>query len=67
MTTWINTLTVALESDMPQEDAEQLMAAIAQLRGVIGVMPTESSPDDWAAIQRARHQLRMRVIAAFDE
>lgn len=57
MTDRFNSLTVVLEKDMRDDDAEALIAAIRQLRGVLSVSGNVADPSDYIAQQRARHEL----------
>jgi hypothetical protein len=50
-------LTVALDRDTRDDDAQALIAAIRQLRGVVDVQPVEATADDWLARQRVRHEI----------
>ncbi|HMG15529.1 MAG TPA: hypothetical protein VK590_08790 [Saprospiraceae bacterium] len=55
-------LSVALEKDIRDDDAESLLQAISMLRGVLKVSPLISSPENWVAEERARHELRMKLL-----
>ena len=57
MTDRINSLAVVLESDMRADDAEELMSAIRQLRGVISVSGNVSDVASHIAQERARREL----------
>lgn len=57
-------LTVALEADIREDDAEHLLAAILMLRGVRAVEPLVSNPELWTAEQRVRHELGQKLFAA---
>ena len=48
---------VTLEHDMREDDAEQLLAAIRMLRGVLDVTPAVSDSHLWVAENRARQRL----------
>lgn len=61
MTDRYNSFTVVLERDMRSDDAESLITAIKQLRGVISVEPTVSNPDSVVAEVRARHDLSTKM------
>ena len=52
-----NYLTVILEKDLKDEDAEPLMEAIKQFRGVLTVKPNVSNANALLAEERARHDL----------
>ena len=57
MTDRYNALTVVLEHDIRDDDAEDLLAAIRQLRGVLSVSGNVSDLDAHIAQARARHDL----------
>ena len=57
MTDRFNALTVVLEKNMRDDDAEALIAAIRQLRGVIQVAGNIASPSDYMAEERAKREL----------
>ena len=61
MTDRYNSLTVVLERDMRSDDAEALITAIMQLRGVIGVEPNVSDSLSTVAEVRARHDLSTKL------
>jgi len=56
--------TVALERDMRDDEAQSLMTAISQLRGVLRVEPLMASPETWMAEQRAIRVLGEKVVDA---
>lgn len=57
MTTRLDGLIIALDSDVREDDAEALIAAISQLRGVCGVVRKPVDPEAWFARQRVRFEL----------
>lgn len=61
MTDRFNALTVVLDKDMRDEDAQAIIAAISQLRGVLSVSGNVSDMNSHIAIERARHELRDRM------
>ena len=61
MTDRYNSLTVALERDIRDDDAENLVRAIRQLRGVLAVTGNISTPDAWIAGERAKNELRQKL------
>ncbi len=61
MTNRYNALTVVLEKDIRDDDAEALLAAIQQLRGVLSVKGNVASFSDHLAQERARHDLRQKL------
>lgn len=63
MTDRYNTLTVALERDIRDDDAEALIAAIKQLRGVLSVAGNVADPTAWMAEERAQREIREKLLA----
>lgn len=63
MTDRLNGLTVVLERDIRDDDAEGLIAAIKQLRGVLDVVPHVADFAAHVAGERARHELGRKVLA----
>jgi hypothetical protein len=61
MTDRYNTLTVALEKDIRDEDAEVLISAIKQLRGVLTVTGNVVDGNEWLIGQRVRHELGKKL------
>lgn len=57
MTDRYNTLTVVLEMDIREDDAEALLAAIRQLRGVLSVSGNVADPTTYMAEERAKREL----------
>lgn len=62
MTDRINALTVVLETDMRDDDAEGLISAIKQLRGVLTVESNVRNMNDLVAQERARDEMRQKLI-----
>lgn len=62
MTDRFHSLTVVLETDLREDDAEAVMAAIAQLRGVIQVTGMVADPAAYMAEQRAKRDLRLKIL-----
>lgn len=62
MTDRYHSLTVVLEKDMREDDAQALIAAIAQLRGVLKVSGEVADGGSLMAEQRAKYELRARVL-----
>jgi hypothetical protein len=54
---------VAFERDIREDDAEPLIEAIKQLRGVLSVEANVSDYEDWFARQRVRRELTDRLWA----
>ena len=63
MTERFNTLTVVLETDVREDDAEGLLAAISRLRGVLSVKGNVADIDAFLAEQRARSDLEQKLWA----
>lgn len=61
MTDRFNTLTVVLEKDMRDDDAEGLIEAIQRLRGVLSVTGNVANGNSWMAEERARHDLGQKL------
>lgn len=61
MTDRYHTLTVVLGNDIRTDDAEALIQAIQQLRGVISVVGAVSDMGSHMAEQRARHVLGTKL------
>ena len=56
-----NYLTVVLETDLKDEDAEPLIQAIKQLRGVLSVTPNVRDGMSFFAQERVRHELTQKL------
>lgn len=61
MTDRFNSLTVVLEKDMRDDDAESLLSAIMMLKGVIGVEGNVASSESYIAEVRARSGLKNKL------
>lgn len=57
MTDRYNTLTVVLERDIRKDDAEALISAIQQLRGVLRVAGNIADPAAYIAEERAKREI----------
>jgi hypothetical protein len=62
MTDRLHTLTVVLETDMRVDDAESLISAIRQLRGVLSVTGEVSDMTAHMAQERARRELGQKIM-----
>lgn len=62
MTDRYNFLTVALEKNTRSDDAEVLITAIKQLRGVLDVVPHISDANDVVAELRVRDHYRKQLM-----
>jgi hypothetical protein len=61
------TLTVVLENEIREVDAEALIGAIRQLRGVINVKGDVADINSYMAITRARTELTKRLWKALKD
>jgi hypothetical protein len=64
MTDRLDTLTVALETDMREDDAQALISAIQQLRGVLKVEGNVTDPAAWLSYARVRRELTDKLWGA---
>jgi hypothetical protein len=62
MTDRFHTLTVVLEQDIREDDAQALISAIGQLRGVLSVTGVVSDVGSHMARERARHELGQKLL-----
>ena len=62
MTTHYNSLLVVLEQDIRDDDAEPLIAAIKQLRGVVDVKGNPASIESATAEARVRVELGKKLF-----
>lgn len=62
MTDRFNSLTVVLDADIRDDDAEPILAAIRQLRGVLSVTGNVADLASHVANQRAKHELGQRLM-----
>jgi len=67
MTARIKALIVALEQDQRTDDAEVLIAAIRQLRGVLDVKPVEATSGDWMNRVRITAEIEDRLWRALQD
>lgn len=63
MTDRFNTITVVLEKEMRDDDAEATLAAIRQIRGVLDAKGNVSDMTEWMAETRARRELGEKLLA----
>ncbi len=63
MTDRFNTLTVSLEHNIREDDAETLVSAICQLKGVLSVSGNVTSSTEWCAEERVRAELSKKLWA----
>jgi len=64
MTNRLHSLTVVLDHDIREDDAEPILNAIRMIRGVIDVSGNVASSASYMAEQRAIEQLRGKVLDA---
>ena len=62
MTARFHSLTVVLEGDIREDDAQPVMDAIAALRGVAAVSGVVSDPVSHMAEVRARQELGKKIV-----
>lgn len=62
MTDRFHSLTVVLEEDMREDDAQAIIAAISQLRGVLRVAGEVTDLRAYIAEQRAKRELRIKIL-----
>ena len=62
MTDRYNTLTVVLERDIREDDAECLLSAVRQLKGVLSVKGNVADTDSYLAEERVRYETRRKLI-----
>ena len=67
MTSRYQAFTVALENDVREDDAENLITAIRALRGVLTVVPVVSDISGYGAYERARRELQTKIDKALRE
>ncbi|HUT90116.1 MAG TPA: hypothetical protein VMY37_11505 [Thermoguttaceae bacterium] len=61
MTDRLKGCVVVFDEDIREDDAEPLMAAIAQLRGVLSIQPSIRTADDWMIRERVRRELTEKL------
>lgn len=61
MTDRYNAITVVLDHDIREDDAESLLNAIRMLRGVLSVTPNVTSLESHVAHDRAINELRNKL------
>jgi len=63
MTDRFNTLTVVLEKDIREDDAEHLLIAINCLKGVLSVRGNVADATAYMAEERAMHAWREKLLS----
>lgn len=61
MSTRLKGLTIALDKDFREDDAEKLILAIKQVRGVLDVTPIEEDSNDWISRSRIKSELQKKL------
>jgi hypothetical protein len=64
MTDRFKALTVVLENEIREDDAQHLLNAIMMLKGVISVQGNVINPDHWIAQETAKLELRKKLWEA---
>lgn len=67
MTDRIKGLTVYLDPQPRDDDCEALVNAIMMLRGVIRVTKSVNMPVDDLAFEKARREMRKKLLDAFED
>ena len=67
MTDRINSIIVVLDKDLRTDDAEPILEAIRQLRGVLLVTPKVSQGNDFFAEQRVKRQLLEKLMELLND
>ncbi len=58
---------VAFDHDIRTDDAEPLLDAIRQLRGVAGVEPIVANSNDWMARTKVAISVQEELLAVFEK
>jgi hypothetical protein len=61
MSTRLKGLTIALEGDIREDDAENIILAIKQIRGILDVTPIEADSNDWINRSRIKSELQKKL------
>jgi hypothetical protein len=67
VTTRLKAVIVTFQVDLREDDAEPLMQAIRQLRGVADVSPVPSNSEDHCARAMVRSELLLKIIELFNK
>jgi len=60
-------LTVVLEQDIRDDDAQPIIEAIEMIKGVLSVKAHVSDPDSYMATERAKSKIRKALWKILDE
>lgn len=58
----VNSITIVLEKDIRDDDAQPLIDAIKQFKGVVSVSPNITNPDTHVALMRERARINEKLI-----
>lgn len=61
MTDRYNHITVVLEKEMREDDAETVLKAISMIKGVLIVTPNVANPRDHMIKEQAKHELLSKI------
>lgn len=64
MTDRVKGLWVSFERDIREDDAQPMIAAIKQFRGVADVQANIANPDDWLNRTQIQMEFRRKIFAA---
>lgn len=67
MTNRLYALTVALEKDIREDDAEKIINAIRMIKFVLEVKGNVVTPENWTADMRARHEIGQKLFKVLNE
>jgi hypothetical protein len=67
MTDRLKGCTVTFEHEIRDDDAEPILEAIRQLRGVADVTPAIMTADDYFVIRRVRRELQDKLLAVLSD
>jgi len=62
MTDRLKGLTVVLSTDVREDDAEAIIAAIRMVKGVLDVSPVVAGPEDWMNRRRIQSDLTKKLL-----
>lgn len=66
MTDRFYALTVILDNDKRDDDAEYIINAIRMIKGVLDVKGNIANPDTWMAEERAKNEIRRKLFKALE-
>lgn len=62
MTTRLKGLTVVLDYDIREDDAQLIIDAISMIKGVLMVKPIECETNDWMIESKVKMELRSKIL-----